>query len=152
MVGVVSGAREPAVPYVISPRGMLQPQAMQRGRMRKAAAWTLLDARNLNRAALLHATSEQEADGPPRSRTWACRLRSCPTASIYRPRAARRAAIARGSAFPDEAFVVLFLGRMHRIKRLDLLADAFAAARASASGRCTLCSPARTSTAWFPIC
>ena len=57
-------ARESATPYVISPRGMLQPEAMQRGRMRKAAAWTLVDARNVNRAALLHATSEQEADGP----------------------------------------------------------------------------------------
>ena len=32
---------------------------------------------------------------------------------------------------PDEAFIVLFLGRMHRIKRLDLLADAFAAAHAA---------------------
>ena len=32
---------------------------------------------------------------------------------------------------PADAFVVLFLGRMHRIKRLDLLADAFAAARAT---------------------
>ena len=30
-----------------------------------------------------------------------------------------------------EAFVVLFLGRMHRIKRLDLLADAFTLARGS---------------------
>ena len=32
---------------------------------------------------------------------------------------------------PPEAFIVLFLGRMHRIKRLDLIADAFAAARAA---------------------
>ena len=30
---------------------------------------------------------------------------------------------------PVDAFVVLFLGRMHRIKRLDILADAFAIAR-----------------------
>ena len=52
------GAR---VPYVISPRGMLQPQAMARGRWRKAAAFALLDRRNLRGAAMLHATSEQEA-------------------------------------------------------------------------------------------
>jgi glycosyltransferase involved in cell wall biosynthesis len=30
---------------------------------------------------------------------------------------------------PADAFVVLFLGRLHRIKRLDILADAFAIAR-----------------------
>jgi glycosyltransferase involved in cell wall biosynthesis len=45
-----------------------------------------------------------------------------------------RAATPAGGArarlgIPAAAFVVLFLGRMHRIKRLDLLADAFAAVR-----------------------
>src|SRR5207237_946324 len=43
--------------------------------------------------------------------------------------AARRGYRAR-LGIPADAFVVLFLGRLHRIKRLDLLADAFAAARA----------------------
>src|SRR5471032_2893817 len=55
-------ARAAGVPYVVSPRGMLQPQAMRRGRWRKAAAFTLLERRNLTAAALLHATSGQEAD------------------------------------------------------------------------------------------
>ena len=55
-------ARAGGVPYVVSPRGMLQPQAMRRGRWRKAVAYSLLERRNLEGAALLHATSEQEAD------------------------------------------------------------------------------------------
>ena len=55
-------SRAAAVPYVVSPRGMLQPQAMQHGRWRKAMAYSLLERRNLEGAALLHATSEQEAD------------------------------------------------------------------------------------------
>ena len=54
-------ARARKVPYVVSPRGMLQPQAVRQGRWRKAVAYRLLDRANLRGAALLHATSEQEA-------------------------------------------------------------------------------------------
>jgi hypothetical protein len=54
-------ARAAGVRYVVSPRGMLQPQAMRRGSWRKAAAYALLERRNLTGAALLHATSDQEA-------------------------------------------------------------------------------------------
>jgi glycosyltransferase involved in cell wall biosynthesis len=120
-------ARESDTPYVISPRGMLQPEAMQRGRMRKAAAWTLVDARNVNRAALLHATSEQEATA---LRTLEPKARIEVVPNGVDLSAARRASRGYRSrlGIPDEAFVVLFLGRMHRIKRLDLLADAFYAA------------------------
>ena len=45
---------------------------------------------------------------------------------------------------------MLFLGRMHRIKRLDLLADAFAAAARDASRARTWCWPARTKIACVP--
>jgi glycosyltransferase involved in cell wall biosynthesis len=106
---------------------MLQPEAMQRGRIRKAAAWTLVDARNVNRAALLHATSEQEATAL-RALEPKARIEVVPNGVDLS--AAHRASRGYRSrlGIPDNAFVVLFLGRMHRIKRLDLLADAFAAA------------------------
>ncbi len=123
-------ARAAGVPYVISPRGMLQPQARRIGTWRKAAAYALIERRSLTRAALLHATSDQEAaairdlgfdqpiavvpngvDLPPAG----------PAANGYRARL----------GIPADAFVVLFLGRMHRIKRLDLLVEAFAEVRAT---------------------
>src|SRR5258708_4965794 len=55
-------ARARRLPYVVSPRGMLQPQAVQRGRWRKTLAYRLVERANLRGAGLLHATSEQEAD------------------------------------------------------------------------------------------
>ena len=90
--------------------------------------------RNLSGAALLHATSEQEA-GALRALDLGVPIAVVPNGvDLAGARDARRAASARGSAFPADAFVVLFLGRMHRIKRLDLLAEAFAAAARDASG------------------
>jgi len=126
-------ARAAGVPYVMSPRGMLQPKGMQRGRWRKAAAYALLERRNLNRAALLHATSEQEADD----------LRAlgldAPIAVVPNGVDLGDARAASGGyrgrlGIPADAFLILFLGRMHRIKRLDLLVDAFALLRATYPG------------------
>ena len=118
------------VPYVISPRGMLQPQAMARGRWRKAAAFALLDRRNLTRAAVLHATSEQEAVAL-RALGVGVPIAVVPNGvELEGPHAATGGYRAR-LGIPPDGFVVLFLGRMHRIKRLDLLADAFAAARST---------------------
>jgi glycosyltransferase involved in cell wall biosynthesis len=122
-------ARKAAVPYVISPRGMLQPEAMQHGRTRKAIAWALLDGGNVRRAALVHATSEQEASairaldlGVPIEVV----ANGVDLAGIGDVPHGFRARL----GIPADAFVVLFLGRMHRLKRLDLIADAFAAAHA----------------------
>jgi glycosyltransferase involved in cell wall biosynthesis len=123
-------ARAAAVPYVISPRGMLLPEAMQRGRARKAAAWALLDARNVKGAALLHATSEAEA-AALRALDLGVPIAVVPNGvDLAGARGASRGFRERLGIAAD-AFVVLFLGRMHRIKRLDLIADAFSAARAS---------------------
>jgi len=126
-------ARAAGVPYVVSPRGMLQPEAMKRGRARKALAWALLDARNVKGAALLHATSEQEAA--------ALRALDLNVPIAVVPNGVDLSG-ARGASpgfrtrlgIPKDAFLVLFLGRMHRIKRLDLIADAFAAARSTCPG------------------
>ena len=100
VVGVAPGARAPACRTSISPRGMLQPQAMQIGRWRKAAAFALLDRRNLSGAALLHATSDQEAGALRRPR-----VRTADCGHSQRRRSSRggegvAAAFARVSAFP----------------------------------------------------
>ena len=121
-------AHAAGVPYVISPRGMLQPQAMEIGRWRKAAALALLDGRNLKGASLLHATSDQEAValrdlafGPP--------IAVIPNGVDLREAAKASGGFLARLGISPNAFVVLFLGRMHRIKRLDLLVGAFAELR-----------------------
>jgi glycosyltransferase involved in cell wall biosynthesis len=134
-------ARAARVPYVVSPRGMLQPQAMQRGRARKAMAYSLLERRNLSHAALLHATSDQEADAIEKLRL-GVKVAVVPNGvDLCAAQQGIRGARAR-LGIPPDAFVVLFLGRMHRIKRLDLIADAFADLRsAQPSARLVLAGP-----------
>lgn len=51
------------LPRVVSPRGMLEPWALGHRSLKKNLAWQLYQRRDLNRAALLHATSAQEAEG-----------------------------------------------------------------------------------------
>jgi glycosyltransferase involved in cell wall biosynthesis len=57
-------AREAAVaagkPLVISPRGMLEAWSLGRSKLRKAVAWRLFDRKNLQSAAMFHATAESE--------------------------------------------------------------------------------------------
>jgi glycosyltransferase involved in cell wall biosynthesis len=121
-------ARAARVPYVISPRGMLQPEARQHGRWRKAAAYALLEHRNLTHARLLHATSDQEA-AALRGLDLGVRIAMVPN-GVGGPAPHQATVSCRARlGIPADAFVVLFLGRMHRIKRLDLLAEAFAIVR-----------------------
>jgi glycosyltransferase involved in cell wall biosynthesis len=123
-------ARARKLPYVVSPRGMLQPQAVRRGRWRKTVAYRLLERANLRGAGLLHATSEQEAEAL-RGLQLGVPIAVVPNGVDLD--AAERAPLGyrRQLGIPPDAFVILFLGRMHRIKRLDLLADAFDELRAT---------------------
>ena len=123
-------ARSARVPYVVSPRGMLQPQAMRRGRGRKAIAYSLLERRNLSHAARLHATSAQEAEAIEKLRLGvdvAVVPNGVDLCAAQQAAKGYRARLGIGAG----DFVVLFLGRMHRIKRLDLVADAFSLLRST---------------------
>lgn len=109
-------ARRAGIPYVISPRGMLQPAALAHHAWRKRVAFAAVERRHLARAALLHATSPDEAD----------------TLAVGRF-GARVALVPNGVDVPSPASgpkglngrrVVLYVGRIHPIKRLDLLAAA----------------------------
>ncbi|HVB36966.1 MAG TPA: glycosyltransferase [Vicinamibacterales bacterium] len=127
----VRHAARARVPYVISPRGMLEPEAMVRGRLRKRVAWHLIERRGLQRAALLHATSERES-ATLRALDLGVEVAVVPngvdadSAALAVPGTFRRYA---GLSGQDP--LIVFLGRLHPIKRLDLLADAFLRLRAS---------------------
>ena len=58
-----TAARRAGIPLVVSPRGMLEPWAVNHKRLKKWLAWHLYQRRDLASAALLHATSEAEAEG-----------------------------------------------------------------------------------------
>jgi glycosyltransferase involved in cell wall biosynthesis len=123
-------ARVRHIPYVLSPRGMLQPAAVRRGQWRKALAYRLLEQRNLRGASVLHATSDQEADAI-RELQLDVRVAVVPNGVDLEAAQAATTGYRARLGIPADAVVVLFLGRLHRIKRLDLLADAFAIARAT---------------------
>ena len=117
-------ARTRRLPYVVSPRGMLQPQAVRRGRWRKTVAYQLLERTNLRGAALLHATSEQEADAL-RGLELGVPIATVPNGVELECAERAPRGYRRQLGIPPDGFLILFLGRMHRIKRLDLLAGAF---------------------------
>jgi glycosyltransferase involved in cell wall biosynthesis len=111
-------------PHVCSVRGMLEPWAWAHRAWKKRPVWWLWERRNLQSASLLHATSIQEAE--------ALRARG------LRPPIA---VIPNGVALPDhlELFrpqlpegpgkIALFLSRIHPVKGLPLLLEAWAKVR-----------------------
>jgi glycosyltransferase involved in cell wall biosynthesis len=115
-------ARAAGAPRVVSPRGMLEPWAIRHKRWKKAAAWRLYQRRDLGRAAVLHATAAQEA----------ANLGAFALGAPIR-------AIANGVDLPDlprteqsagsRARTALFLGRIHPVKGLPMLIEAWARAR-----------------------
>jgi len=123
-------ARRRNVPYVLSPRGMLDRGSLAHRSLRKRIAYGLVERRNLSRAALLHATSDEEA------RSIASRTRRADVLLLrngvsgwdgapLEPKATHRRL-----GLPAERKLIVYLGRLHAIKRLDLLAEAFRLVRA----------------------
>lgn len=61
-VAIASIARENNIPRIVSTRGMLEPWALNHKPLKKRFAWRVYQKRNLQSAALLHATAPSEAD------------------------------------------------------------------------------------------
>ncbi len=131
------------IPYVVSLHGMLDPYLRRRGRLRKAAAGIVWQRDLLERAALLHLTTEDEARlvadvAPavpravvPNGIDWA-RFENLAGAAEFRVRRLR------GYRGP----VVLCLGRISHKKGLDVLIRAFAlASREAADSRLVIAGP-----------
>jgi len=74
--------------------------------------------------------------GYPPGRIVACN--NFTDASIFKPDADARAAFRRAHQFDDDCFVVGYLGRLHRTKRVDLIMRAFDAFRRSYDGKTVL--------------
>ncbi len=108
------------LPRVVSPRGMLEPWARGHRPAKKALAWRLYQHRDLERAALLHATSDVEAAG-----LRAAGLKN-PIAVIPNGIAVPKLEKARPTAKTRRA---LFLSRLHPKKGLIELVEAWATVR-----------------------
>lgn len=110
-------AHAAGVPYVLSPRGMLVPELIEKkSRLAKRAWISLVERRNFAGACAIHFTSERERDDARRL-------------GMVVPRAAivpNGVDIPRLTGAPREASMVLYLGRINWKKGLDRLVDAIA--------------------------
>ena len=121
-------ARQMNVPFVVSPRGMLHPAALQRHRLRKKVAFQLLDRQHLNHAVRVHATADEEAD-ILRGIVDPGRIVTIPNGVDVSAADRATGGARRKLGIPDTDPVIVFIGRLHPIKRLDLLLDAVARVR-----------------------
>lgn len=103
---------------VISPRGTFSPVALRRSAWLKRVFWTLAQGRAVRAAAALHATSEQEY------RDIRARGLAQPVAVI--PNGIDIPEAAATGAGPGALRRLLYLGRLHPIKGLEVLIQAWA--------------------------
>ena len=110
-------ARKRKIPYVIAPRGMLKPWALNQKKWKKKLAMFLYQRRDIKKAAVLHATAQSEAEQ--------FRRLGFAQESVVSP---------NGVTLPKQCLscinrrdgkkVVLFLSRIHHGKGLLILVEA----------------------------
>jgi glycosyltransferase involved in cell wall biosynthesis len=123
-------ARRAAVPYVIAAHGMAEPWALRQKAWKKKLYTALIEGKNLRRASCLHALSRPEIG---HLRTIAPGTPVCfvPNGVDLGPLEHLPPRSALEAEFPEleGKFLLLFFGRLHAKKGLDLLAQAFALLR-----------------------
>jgi glycosyltransferase involved in cell wall biosynthesis len=124
----VRAARAAGVPYLIAAHGMTEPWAMRHKAWKKKLYTALVEGKNLRRASCLHALSRPEIG---HLRTIAPGTPVCfvPNGVDLAPLEDLPPRSALEEEFPELAgkFLLLFFGRLHAKKGLDLLAQAWAA-------------------------
>ena len=120
----VQVVRKSSVPYIVSPRGMLDSGSLAHQKWRKIVGYQLIERSGLEGAARLHATSDYEM----------CRLATLgfaektfelPNGVDVPSGTPVLGCFRRRINVEQSAPLVTYLGRIHPTKRLDLLAAAF---------------------------
>ena len=114
---VASACRKAGVPYVIAPRGMLEPWSLRQKWLKKRIARLAYQDRDLRCAAALHATAESEAE-QFRRLGFANRI-------IVSPNGVNVPGVFERQQTPNERKRALFVSRMHPKKGVMELVDAW---------------------------
>lgn len=125
-------ARAAGVPYLIAAHGMAEPWALRHKRWKKRLYLALVEGRNLRHAACLHALARPEIDHLHQlaPRTPICFIPNGVDLE-FASHLPRRAELERVHPELEGKFVLLFFGRVHVKKGLDMLAEAMAELAAS---------------------
>ena len=116
------------IPYIIMPHGSLESYIRKKGRFKKAVYHFLFENRNLNNAAAIHYTAEEEklqSHYPLKIKAPAIVIPLGINLSEYRQLPEKGCF---RSKYPDldNKLLILFLGRISIVKGFDLLTKAFA--------------------------
>ena len=121
------GALEQNIKWCLAPHGMLHPWALQQKRWKKRLAWELGWRRLIRRTAFLHLLNIEEKAYVQRL------LLDCPIEIIPNGFSPEQTDCSTNNlVFPTEVAnwmdhpYILFMGRLHYVKGLDYLSDAFA--------------------------
>jgi glycosyltransferase involved in cell wall biosynthesis len=121
-------ARALKMPFVLSPRGMLLDGALVHHAWRKRILLRAFEEKNVRSAARLHATSAAEAERLMRFADPAKIIVAPNGVDLDEARAPRRP-VRSTAGIADGDPIVLFVGRVHPIKRIDLIAAAMSMVR-----------------------
>lgn len=112
-------ARLKGIPYIITPRGMLEPWIMNRNRWKKQLAMFLYQRRDIRKAVVLHATCEMEKNN--------IRKLGFRNPIVVIPNGLNISEIKQKTGRPENQIKnILFLSRVHPKKGIELLIDAIA--------------------------
>lgn len=121
----LSESQRARIPWIVSPHGMLDPWALAHStRVKRLARW-LFEDRHLHGAACLHALCREEA---AQLRALGLRNPICVIPNgvfLPDPSEAKLDATPWADAFPNDARILLFLGRLHPKKGIDNLLAAW---------------------------
>jgi poly(glycerol-phosphate) alpha-glucosyltransferase len=111
-------------PYVVSPHGLLKPSALRKSRWKKRAAALLYEDEHLRRAACLHALNAAEAEAMREYglKNPICVIPNGTTLPECRPHRE-----------PPKSRTILYLGRLHSLKGLRNLIEAWGTVRKEAA-------------------
>jgi glycosyltransferase involved in cell wall biosynthesis len=123
-------ARKAHVPYLVSPRGMLVKELIERRSTFAKTAWIdLIEKSNLERASAIHVTSELEGSELTRFKWRLPRVTVIPNGVDLLDRSAKTELSADVKEIALRQPLALFLGRISWKKSLDRLLNAFALTR-----------------------
>ncbi len=118
-------ARKYGVPYILKPMGALYPYSVRGKGWKKLPYYSLISRRDVQRAAAVHYVSRDEREKchpahGPENRAFVS------PSGMDAPHLPDREALRRRHPALQDKKVILFLGRIHRIKGVDILAKAHA--------------------------